>query len=1003
MSENNQSGATRFGTEVQAGIAEAQRRANSAESGKLNKCTIIVLTSIDANQRYSYLSADEQLREELVRGKVINRLPDLLERAGGNTAADNNSAFHILHPNNGVPTSIDARIKVGEGNAVILSYTVNKAVTEMHGSLSLALFASGAEDLNDLAADFGIHAIAIVEESKAAEFIKGLEAQVEALNIVNLTSIDDSNDSLDLPVIDFAALAGNPTTVLTGAVRTFIMQSISGEVFAAIPNNGELNVKNDNVAQPADLEEDFDNNDEIVDQNGGEGEVTGEELLGYKAENLSLDQMRSALEAINYDLSEMTEEAIREAFETEQNLYLGGGDDESSEEEEDEDATDVDSDEEEEEEDEEFDAPAYLAQALAAENFSRSDLKLLVKSQDLKVMKNDTPETLVQKLLDLVQDASSDEVFELITVFVELLDEHGVECDALRATIAEDESDEDEEEDGEDEDADEDGDDEEEEDEEESDEDESETESDDEPATLFSASDVTDPLDYFQFEGGDLTHEQRAAAVQAMGSSTVGLNIVQVMKAFNQIRSQSNAIDIAADEADSALYDMLTALPYATLLSFAQEIELDVDGEESAEDLVTLLMDESTADSDTLKALAYVFETYGGLGVEADDILLMDWHEALALVIPVYASSDEVESDAEEDEDEDVIADEDSSNANLKFLKSVDVNNPVGPMLEVDMDRTLVINYTFTDGNTYRDVQDELADIGGVNYRFPFNLGKAGKANKSSAPGSLIAPAEHLIAMLDRAGTTRFLADPNTFDVGVWAESLERMLNAEIANNLYAGRIEDGADPQQAGIVVGDFIDEDEQAEVADLGLLDEDELEAYTGDHLPIASLYNAQARVRPVNVDSSYVALSTVVLNVAVPGFWCDSDVGRLVQACVNRVISLAESVEGIKVYAGFTLESAALLNNGRLYEVVGALREMDGVQSYSAADAANFSEAEDIIEVASSIDDRDLPFTVLASGLSGATFENGGDLTVLVPCSVFDEEEDESEEDESEEDEE
>lgn len=1000
MSEQNHGGATRFGAEAQQQIVDSQRRANSAESGKLNKCTIVVLTSLDANQRFSYMSASEQLREQLIEGKVIDRLPKLLERAGGN-AADTNSAYHILHPNNGVPTRIDARVKVGEGSAVILSYTVNKAVSEMHGSLSLALFASGAEDLNDLAADSGIHAIAIVDEAKAPEFIKGLEAQVEALKIVNLTSIDDSNEALETPVIDYTKLAGNPTTVLTGAVRTFIMQTISGEVFAAIPNNGELNVKNDNVNKPADLEEDFDSSDEVEDENGSvEGEATGEELLGYKAETLTLDQMRQALEAINYDLSEMTEEAIREAFETEQNLYLNGGESSDLEEEEEDEGTDEAPSDDEEEEEEEFDASAYLAQIFASEDLDRSALKLLVRSQDLKVMKSDTPETLAQKLLDLVQDATSAELFELLSTFVEVLDEAGVECDNLRAAIAEDEDEEEEDDSESESDEDEDGDDEEEE-EEESDEDE-------DSATLLRPADVTDALDYFQFEGGDLTHEQRAAAVLAMGTSTEGLNIVQVMKAFNQIRSQSNAIDIAADESESALYDMLRSVDVEVLVAFVTHFGIDVDDEASQEELITAIMDESTASGDVFALFEELIEKYG----DAEEFSQMDgdieWRDALAEIFPlflifhaeVWAEADDEEDADEEDEDENLVDDEDASqNANLKFLKSVDVNNAVGPMLEVDMDRTLVINYTFTDGNTYADVQNELADIGGVNYRFPFNLGKA---SKGTPPGSLIAPAEQMIAMLDRAGTTRFLADPNTFNVEIWGKSLERMLNDEIANTLYAGRIEDGADPQTAGIVVGDFIDEDEQAEAADLGLLDEDELEAYTGDHLPIASLYNAQARVRPVNVDSAYVALSTVVLNVAVPGFWGDSEVSRLVQACVNRVINLAEDIEGIKVYAGFTIESAALLNNTRLYEVVGALREMEGVQSYSAADAANFSEAEDIIEVASSIDERDLPYTVLASGIAGATFDNGGDLTILVPCSVVEEEE-ESEEDESEDDEE
>ena len=185
-------------------------------------------------------------------------------------------------------------------------------------------------------------------------------------------------------------------------------------------------------------------------------------------------------------------------------------------------------------------------------------------------------------------------------------------------------------------------------------------------------------------------------------------------------------------------------------------------------------------------------------------------------------------------------------------------------------------------------------------------------------------------------------------------------------------------------------------AQAAEMGYLDEDGLDEMQGDHLPLASLYSAKSRVRPVQVDTAHVALHTTVMNVAVPGFWGDSEVSRLVQAAVNRVISLAETVEGIKVYAGFTMESAALLNNDRLFEALTALRAMENVQSYSAADAANFDDAEDVIEVASALDSRDLPLAVLSGGLAAATFDNGGDLTVLVLCSPQDEE-DESEEDE------
>jgi len=140
--------------------------------------------------------------------------------------------------------------------------------------------------------------------------------------------------------------------------------------------------------------------------------------------------------------------------------------------------------------------------------------------------------------------------------------------------------------------------------------------------------------------------------------------------------------------------------------------------------------------------------------------------------------------------------------------------------------------------------------------------------------------------------------------------------------------------------------------------------------------------------------------VLNVALPGFWGAESaeiVGRMIQAAVNRVISSIADRTDVKVYVAFTLEAAALLNNSNLFAAMSVLRDMERVQAYSAADAAAFTETDDVIETASALDDRDLPFTVLTSGIAQATFENGGDLTVLVPC--FEEEaeyEDEAEDD-------
>lgn len=1000
MSDNNLGASARFGTEVQQSIADNQRRAHSAESGQLNKCTIVVLTTLDANGRFSYMSADEQLHEKQIEGKVIDRLPNLLAHTAG-VSTDPNSAAYILHPNNGVPTRIDERIKVGEGTAVIVSYTVNKAVSEMHGSLSLAMFGAVDADLFDSAAAYGIHAIAVLEENKAPDFIRALAQKVESLNTVNISSIDETEGALDEAVINFAELPGNPVTVLTGAVRTFIMQTISGEVFAAIPNNGEMNVKHNSTIAPVDLSEDFDEGDEVIDQQGSEEEQpSGTDLFGYKAETLDTDQMSEALIALNYDVSEMDEDGIRESFETEQSIWLAKGDD----------AEDAEDEEEDSEEEDDFDAVQYLASLLVNEELDRDGLKVLIRSQDLKVMKSDTVETLTAKLLELVEGATEQEMVELLTTFVGALQEREIECPNMLAAISDE--DDSEEEDEEESDSEEEEDDSEEEEEEEDDAEEGDesSEEDEEEDDIQARIDaVTDPLDYFQFAGGSLTSEQRIAAVEAMGEKVEGLTIVQIMKAFQRIQSQVGELEIGGqddDNEDSSDADQVRALlsqyDEGTVQHVAENLGILVDECETVDDMIEAILEGGSEDD--YAAVEAIAELHG---VETDlDIGSMEWEEALMLVLPAFLDQDDVESyeegdnaaDVEDEAEEEAAADSESEsdNNNLKFLKSIDNTNSVGPMLSVEMDRTVVINFTLTDGSTYREIESELADIEGINYRFPHNLGKQG-----AAQGSMHVPAQTVIDILDRAGTTRFLADPKTFEVGPWAESLELTLAEELNNSLYAGRIAEGADPTEAGIVVGDFIDEDELAEAEELGHIDASQFEELRGDHLPISSLYNAHVRVRPVQVDNQYLALNTVVLNIAVPGFWGNLDaekIQRLIQACVNRVINLADSVEGVKVYAAFTFESAALLNNESLFTALSAMRELDNdVQSYSAADAVNFDEAEDIIEAASALDDRDLPFTILASGLASATFENGGDLTVLVPCSSEEEVEDEEDEQE------
>ncbi len=968
---NNLSASAKFGTDIQTQAQNDQRRKNSAESGVLNRSTVIVVTQIDAAGAYSFLNVEDQLREFPINGKTIDRLPRLIERASGKTP-DTNSAYHIFSPENGVPTGIAERVKFDDNaHALIVTYTVNKAVSEMHGLLSLALFSSAGDDLLDLSAEYGIHAIFIVDAAAAGPVVSALTEQLSQMQSVNISSIDDSTDR---PVISYDKLPGNPTIVVSGAVRTFIKQN-GGEVFAVIPNNGELNVKqqNNQAAGAVDLEEDFEASDEVVDDSQAEEEEPhGEELFGLRAETLTLEQMSEALEAIGYPVSEMAEEGIRETFDTEQNAYLEG-----------ESATlegESDDSDGEEGEEEEQTAGEIIAALIDSDSLDRDAVRLLAKSQELIVYKSDTVETITARIVAWADEniESSEELEELLNIFVGLLGDKDIACAEMGSYVASlsgEESSEEEE----DADADE------------EEEDEEDEEEEDEEEAALDPSSITDPLDFFQFAGGDLSHEQRVAAVVAMGENVEGLNLIQVMKAFNRIKDQQ--IEEPSD-AQIQLLTELSDLNRVQLLCLAGLLELDdtVNNEMTVDQIVDVILQINAAD-----ALSRVVAQYG-IGDDEAQALVGDeatYFEALLTLLPDLVAEINGEDEEVEDESENEPAGNDK-----KFLRSVSNESSAGPMIGVEFNQILIVNFSLTDGNTFAPIQRELADINGLNYRVPTNLGSK---SKGTCQGALLAPAQALLDMIETTGESRFLADPQTFDVDAWAQSLQLTLDSTMPRALYQDRIPEGADPTEVGLVVGDFgeddLDEDGMAsEEFDAEEFEESENEFF-GDNLPIHTLYNARTKVLPVQLDDLFVVMHTTVLNAALPGFWGvdEEKLENMIQSIINRVEAYIAGDTKVKVYCAFTMESAALLSNSRLFQALTLLRGIDNVQSYSASDAARFEKADDVIEVASTLDTRDLPLTVLSSEMASYTFENGGDLTVLIPC--FEEELDEEDEGEEE----
>lgn len=1018
MTDIQNDGAQRFGAEEQQRSVDVQRQANAGGE----KCDVIVVLSPTSNtDDVQSLDSNGDLQSyNFIGVKSHDRLVQLLEHVGPANRGPN-SAWHIFQPQQGVPANI-VSVNTLENNYAsrIVSYSVNMTVSEMRSLLSRALFdIAGAGDLNDAVAKAGIFAIFLIENKQAVNVVRAIEDQFTTLRSHNATvSVADiSDEELEQPVLNWRELPGAHNFVLVeGVKRAFVMQNMQGQL-VTFSNSviGEQTVAPQNKAPAVEA---VDLDDEQIDES--ETEIEGKAWLGYQADQLTIEQKSEALIAVGgYDLTDWEEEAIDEAFLAEQEKYLENGDGEAAED--DSEESDEEDGEEDEGEDEEvaFDAVETFSELLDAAQYDRANLKRIVFILGGTVRKADTEETLTAQILANIAERELDEAD-----FVELLDstivagltERGADAQVFSDWL---EASDEEAEDAEDEDEDED-----EEDDSESveEDDESESESDDEDEGEDGAIAFDDPLDAFEYDGAQLEPQQRIDALEAMGVSTEGLNAIQVMKLF-RAKQAENGLNTHEDsdqdeEGESEIHALLETADDTDLCTILDLIGVPYDIGADREELIELI--ETSGDEDEhVTNLNTAALTYG---LNASQVEGVTYEDTLCAFLLAYFSADQADDlDVEDDLDDEEDADGEQfalsvgeqivqaageafhesnqlglsvANESAKFLTPSEMT-AAGQLMAIDMPQSLIINFTLTDRSTFED-SEELADVDGLNYRFPFNNPR----NEEKARGSMYQPAATLIEILERSATPRFLVDSSTFDVEAYSAKLNDLFGAEISGTLYQGLLEDGEDPREVGVKVGDFIDDE---------LLEDDDIDPsywkdFVGHDMAMHTFVNGHIGVRPVTVEERNSVLCLGVLNIALPGVWSvtGKKLPQMIDAAINSVKALIAENSKIQTYVAFTMSSGSLAVDRTLFDVIDHLRDnYEEVFSYSSADCAVFEDNEDVLEIASSLDNVErLPLEVLSSGYAAKTFENGGDLTLLVPCFESDDADDEDEDEADEE---
>lgn len=370
---------------------------------------------------------------------------------------------------------------------------------------------------------------------------------------------------------------------------------------------------------------------------------------------------------------------------------------------------------------------------------------------------------------------------------------------------------------------------------------------------------------------------------------------------------------------------------------------------------------------------------------------------------------DELEDDVFEasadEEDEEEYGQADDENYSLpeeptKYLTPAG-QSILGDMYKIDVNQVLVVNFTFTNSEGYSELDvSELADVDNVNYMFPFQVGQ-----KRAVRGSMMLPAVRTIDMMDNMNPGQVLVcDPTAFDPDEFSERFETLMNRALAEALYEDRVPSDINPEDYDLPVGEFSDADEtDAEIAFIEGFDED-LEDFNtlvqdSPSLPITQLYSGFATVRKLEIDGQCTFTNGVVLNFAVPGIWLttlpEDKIQEMLQGAINATRTRVAGNSSCPTYCAFTYDSGLLQSNDRIFELVSSLRNLDEEgMSFNSEDVRIVEEAADAFSAIATIEDRELPLTVLMSGIAGSMYDHGGNTSVIFPLNE-EEAEDESDE--------
>lgn len=958
-----------FGTAAHNANLTAQNL-NQGSSGTKSTVVVLLCPTVNGNQIYR-AENNGNVTQTVAQGKALNRLTDLLAVAGTDAAV-----LEVLGTRGGAAASIDERVKLKDSAAMILRYTVNGNVERLQKLISEALFKVAEKAANDnttlasYASRFGVHAIAVTSESSSHVVVNSLRDQLEAIerNEANFVPALKANvDQINAPVINWNETKAD-IVLLEGAALSFVVRSEVTRVNFLI--------------------------------NPIKGNKVGNALDVFKRENQStvtIEEKADALIAIGYDLGAMPDEEIVLAYNSERADFLEGAGEAATESEENdletEDGVEEGDDEEteEDEDSEEFDAAETLAGILLNANLDRAGLKKLVFVAGGKVFTSDTEETLTTKLLDLVGAFDYNELFAFILAANEKLGGNDALATYIYAESEEvnddgEETEEDSEDEDDSEDADEDQDDA---------EDSEDEDGEDEDATFDPVSEFASLIAAEVGEG-----ELNRDAVRVIArSASFGLTTFKKQSATDILELILNAL-AETEFSDVEEFEQLVR-ELGENETVAAHFPSFVGYEVNPVDYTELFQFEGGELSHVHRVAAL---ESAGEEIENDGkVAVLKQFEQYRLDNGYVADEDGEDEDQDEDQDEEgsESADEETEEGDDEAEEAEEQNdenfveesssNDLGTFLRVRQEQTLLVNFTLTDRDTFENISEELADQAGVNYRVPFNL-------TDEVEGAMYLPLTVATDLLSGSASMPFMSERSTFNVETYSEKLGNTMRSQLDALLYEGRLEAGQDPYENGLVLGDFIDDEDEIDEDDLS---EEYLSDLIGDHIPMASLYNAHVSVRPVTVDTESTVLNTVVLNIALPCIWGldKKKVSALVQSAYNRVIAHVGETD-MKVYVGFTLNAGSLVSDEALRNVVKSVSDMASdeieVASYTTNDVQRVNEADDLMEAAMSLGTTNLPLILLSSGVAEAAFANGGDLTLLlsdVSGIIADEDEDEA----------